>query len=351
MVTKNYTDDEFEALMEKYDYKFQKGDLVKGLVCGYDSEGVIVDIGAKTSAIVPEREARADMSKSVEETLQKGSAYEFLIIKEEDEDGRFMLSYKKVAMAYAWKELEELKAADATVEGTVVSVVKGGVLAEVKGVRGFIPSSHLRAKDTDNIVGEKIELKILSLDPAQNNFILSNKKVYSDSQDENKETMFANLEVGQVVKGEVVRITDFGAFIDIGGMDGLLPLSQMSWRWVDHPSDILKISDTINVEIIGIDHDKQRVSLSLKNLEADPWIEAKKQIKEGDKVEGTVTRIKHFGAFVEVFSGVEALLPNNEVVEYQNKNNCILNVGDKIKTNVIKFNPDDRRISLSIEEE
>ena len=127
-----------------------------------------------------------------------------------------------------------------------------------------------------------------------------------------------------------------------------MPLSQMSWRWVDHPSDILKISDVIDVEVIGIDHDKQRVSLSLKNLEPDPWIEAKKQLKEGDTVEGTVTRIKHFGAFVEVFAGVEALLPNNEVVEYQNKNNCILNVGDKIKTTVIKFNPDDRRISLSI---
>ena len=348
MVTKTYTDEEFEALMSQYDYKFQKGDLVKGIVCGYDSEGVIVDIGAKTSASVPEREARVDMSKSIEETLQKGSVYEFLIIREEDEDGKFLLSYKKVAMAYAWKELEELKEQDATVEGTVVSVVKGGVLAEVKGVRGFIPSSHLRAKDTDNIVGEKIELKILSLDPAQNNFILSNKKVYSDAQDETKENTFSSLEVGQVVKGEVVRITDFGAFIDIGGLDGLLPLSQMSWRWVDHPSDILKISDVIDVEVIGIDHDKQRVSLSLKNLEPDPWIEAKKQLKEGDTVEGTVTRIKHFGAFVEVFTGVEALLPNNEVVEYQNKNNCILNVGDKIKTTVIKFNPDDRRISLSI---
>ncbi len=349
MVTKTYTDDEFESLISQYDYKFQKGDLVKGIVCGYDSEGVIVDIGAKTSAIVPEREARADLSKSISETLEKGSVYEFLIIREEDEDGRFMLSYKKVAMAYAWKELEDLKAEDATVEGTVVSVVKGGVLAEVKGVRGFIPSSHLRAKDTDNIVGEKIELKILSLDPAQNNFILSNKKVYSDAQDENRENMFSSLEVGQVVKGEVVRITDFGAFVDIGGMDGLLPLSQMSWRWVDHPSDVLKISDEINVEVIGIDQDKQRVSLSLKNLEKDPWIEAKNQIKEGDKVEGTITRIKHFGAFVEVFAGVEALLPNNEVVEYQNKNNCILNVGDKIKTTVIKFNPDDRRISLSLD--
>ena len=349
MVTKTYTDDEFESLMSQYDYKFQKGDLVKGIVCGYDSEGVIVDIGAKTSAVCPDREARVDMTVPVNETLQKGQVYEFLIIREEDEDGKFLLSYKKVALAYAWKELEALKDEDATVEGTVVSVVKGGVLVEVKGVRGFIPSSHLRAKDTENIVGEKIELKILSLDPAQNNFILSNKKVYSDALEETKENMFTNLEVGQVVQGEVVRITDFGAFIDIGGMDGLLPLSQMSWRWVDHPSDILKIADTIKVEIIGIDHDKQRVSLSLKNLEADPWIEAKNKIKEGDKVEGTVTRIKHFGAFVEVFPGVEALLPNNEVVEYQNKNNCILAAGDKIQTTIIRFNPDDRRISLSIE--
>lgn len=351
MVTKTYSDDEFESLISEYDYKFQKGDLVKGIVCGYDSEGVIVDIGAKTSALVPEREARIDMSKSVEETLSKGTVYEFLIIREEDSEGRFLLSHKKVAMAYAWKELEVLKEEDATVEGNVVSVVKGGVLVEVKGVRGFIPSSHLRAKDTENIVGQTIELKILSLDASQNNFILSNKKVYSDAQDETKESMFTSLEVGQVVKGEVVRITDFGAFIDIGGMDGLLPLSQMSWRWVDHPSDVLKISDTINVEIIGIDHDKQRVSLSLKNLEADPWIEAKNKIKEGDKVEGTITRIKHFGAFVEVFPGVEALLPNNEVVDYQNKNGCILASGDKITTNIIKFNPDDRRISLSINED
>ena len=349
MALKTYSDEEFEKLISQYDYKFQKGDLIKGIVCGYDSEGVIVDIGSKTSALVPNREARVDMSVTLEDTLQKGNEYEFLIIKEEDEDGRFLLSYKKVAMAYAWKELEELKNSDATLQGTVVSIVKGGVLVEVKGVRGFVPSSHLRAKDLDNIVGETIELKILSLDPQQNNFILSNKKVYSDALEENKENMFGNLEVGQVVEGEVVRITDFGAFIDIGGMDGLLPLSQMSWRWVDHPSDVLKIADKIKVEIIGIDQDKQRVSLSLKNLEEDPWLRAKEEIKEGDKVEGTITRIKHFGAFVEVFAGVEALLPNNELVDYQNKNNCTLHVGDKINTTILKFNPDDRRISLSVE--
>lgn len=349
MVVKNYTDDEFESLISQFDYKFQKGDLVKGIVCGYDSEGVIVDIGSKTAALIPSREARIDMTKTVEETLQKGNEYEFLIIREEDDDGKFLLSYRKVAMAYAWKELETVKENDETVEGMVVSVVKGGVLVEVKGVRGFVPSSHLRAKDIENIVGEKIELKILSLEPQQNNFILSNKKVYSDAQEESKESMFTNLQVGQMVEGEVVRITDFGAFIDIGGMDGLLPLSQMSWRWVDHPSDVLKISDKVKVEIIGIDTEKQRVSLSLKNLEEDPWIKAKESIKEGDKVEGTITRIKHFGAFVEVFLGVEALLPNNELVDYQNRNNCILHVGDKINTTILKFNPDDRRISLSIE--
>lgn len=345
---KMLTDAEFDSLLNDYDYSFQKGDLVKGIVCAYDSEGVIVDIGAKTTAICPSREARVNLDVPIEETLVKNNQYEFLIVKEEDEDGRFTLSYKKVAMAYNWRELEDLKANDSTVEGTVVSVVKGGILVEVKGVRGFVPSSHLRAKSLDNIVGEKIELKILTMDAQQGNFILSNRKVYSDDKEETKRDTFANIEVGKVVQGEVVRITDFGAFIDIGGVDGLLPLSQISWRWVDHPSDILKIADVVNVEVIGIDHDKQRVSLSLKNLEKDPWIEAKNQIKEGDKLEGVITRIKHFGAFVEVFAGVEALLPNNELVEYQNQNGAMLKVGDKINTTILKFNPDDRRISLSI---
>lgn len=349
-MAKILTDEEFEALILKYDYKFQKGDLVRGIVCGYDSDGVIVDIGAKTSAYVPLREARLDINDPVESVLKKGEVYEFLIIREEDSDGRFMLSYKKVALAYAWKELEELKAQDATVKGVISSVVKGGVLVDVKGLKGFIPSSHLRLKDFDNPVGQEIEMKILTIDSQQNNFILSNKKVYQDAIEEFKGAMFGNLDVGQVVEGEVVRITDFGAFIDIGGMDGLLPLSQLSWRWVDHPSDILKTGETIKVEIIGIDNDKHRVSLSLKNLEEDPWLEAKNKISEGDKVEGTVTRLKNFGAFVEVFSGVEALLPSVDVNKYQTQNDCIIKVGDKITTKIVKFNPDDRRISLCIEE-
>lgn len=349
MVTKEkFSDTEFEQLLTQYDYRFKKGDLVKGVVWSYDSEGVIVDIGSKTSAIVPLRETKLDISEPVENVLEKGKEYEFLIIKEEDEDGRFVLSRKKVDMAYTWKELEKIKEADEVILGTVAACVKGGILVDILGIRGFVPSSHLKCKESELNVGDKIELKILTLDSQQNNFILSNKKVYTESAEDAKRTVFSQIEVGQVLKGDVVRIADFGAFIDIGGVDGLLPLSQISWRWVDHPADILKVGDKIDVEVIGVDHDKHRVSLSLKNLEADPWIEAEKQISEGDVREGTITRIKHFGAFVEVFPGVEALLPHGELLEYQNTNNCILKVGDKINTMILKFNPTDKRISLSV---
>ena len=332
---------DFEELLKQYDYNFQKGDLVKGIVCGYDSQGVMVDIGAKTIAVVPTREA-VDRDENIEAKFEKGKEYEFLIIREEDEDGKFLLSRKKVDQAYAWKELEKAKEADETILGTVAGIVK------ISGVRGFVPSSQLRAKESDLEVGGKIELKILTLDPQQNNFILSNKKVYEDSAVEARKNVFSQIEPGQIVKGDVVRITDFGAFIDLGGIDGLLPLSQLSWRWIDHPTDILNVGDKIDVEVIAVDHDKQRVSLSLKNLEPDPWLEAEKQIKEGDKVEGTITRIKHFGAFVEVFPGVEALLPHAEVVELQNQKECILQVGDKIDTFILKFNPTDKRIALTV---
>lgn len=351
MVTKKGTSDsDFEALLAKYDYKFQKGDLVKGVVCGFDSQGVLVDIGAKTTAVIPIFEA-VEKGENIEDKFEKGQEGEFLIIREEDEDGKFLLSKKKVDFAYSWKELEKAKADDETILGTVAGVVKGGVLVDVSGVRGFVPTSQLRARETDIEVGSKLELKILTLDSQQSNFILSNRKVYEDSAEEARRNIFSQIEAGQVVKGEVVRITDFGAFVDLGGIDGLLPLSQLSWRWIDHPTDILKVGDKIDVEVIIVDHEKQRVSLSLKNLEPDPWIEAGKTVKEGDKVEGTVTRLKHFGAFVEVLPGVEALLPHNEVVDYQNESKSILQVGDKISTYIIKFNPDDKRIALSVHEQ
>lgn len=351
MVTKTASENSgnasFEELLAKYDYNFKKGDLIKGTVVSIENSGAIVDIGAKTTAFVPPREI-SDVSKDVKDVLEKFKEYEFLIVKEEDEEGQFTLSYKKVAVAYNWKKLETIFEEDGTVEGEVSSQVKGGVLVNVMGVRGFIPSSHLRVRNINEIEGEKLELKILSMDNQTNNLILSHRKVVSDIQAEKRKDVFKNIEVGNVVEGEVVRLADFGAFIDIGGIDGLLPLSQMSWKWVDHPADILKAGEVIKVEIIGIDHDKHRVSLSLKNLQADPWIEAQEKIKEGEKIKGKITRIKHFGAFIEIFDGVEALLPHKEVLEYQNKENKIAEPGAEIEATVVKFFPEDRRISLSI---
>ncbi len=347
MTKQNYSDAEFEALLGSYDYNFKKGDLVKGVVCDYTSDGAIVDIGAKTSAVVLTREAVSDKTKSIETALEKGQEYEFLIISDEDMDGKMMLSSLRVQQAYTWKELEKLKEANETILGEISTIVKGGLIVDILGIKGFVPSSQLKNRDQQFEVGNKLELKILTLDSQQNSFILSNKKVYSETTEEEKENLFAQIQIGQILKGNVVRITDFGAFVDLGGIDGLLPLSQISWKWIDHPSDRLKIDDKIDVEVIAIDTDKQRISLSLKSLEEDPWIEAEKVIKEGELREGKITRLKQFGAFVEIYAGVEALLPQQELANYESSNNCILNVGDTIKTYVLKFNPQDKRIALS----
>lgn len=347
-MSKTTSDKDFELLLDNYDYKFKKGDLVKGIVLGYEADSAIVDIGAKAVAIVPHKEVSLDYDAKVQDVLEKNAEYEFLIISDVDENGQFYLSRKKVDLVYSWKELEKLKDADEIINGKIVQIVRGGLLVDIIGIRGFIPSSQVQEKETRYAVGDKIEVKILSLDEEQNNLVLSNKKVYSDSLESAKKVVFSQVEVGQIVKGKVVRIASFGAFVDIGGVDCLLPLSQISWKWVEHPTDLLKIGETIDVAIFDIDKEKQRITLSLKNVTDDPWVEVAKELKEGDTREGVVTRLKNFGAFVEVYPGVEALLPHNEVVEYQNTNNVIVEAGQKINVSIMKFNPEDKRISLGI---
>ncbi|MBE7702885.1 MAG: 30S ribosomal protein S1 [Cyanobacteria bacterium SIG28] len=347
-MVEKYSDEEFESLLTKYDYSFKRGDIVKGVVCAYESDGAIIDIGSKSTAFVPSYEVSSDRKAKAEDVLEKGVEYEFLILNDCDENGKFNLSYKKVHLAHTWSELAKVKEADETIAATVVNTVKGGLIVDVSGVQGFIPQGQLCAREAICNVGDKIEVKILTLDKAQNNLILSNRKVYETNMAETRKSVFAQIEVGQIVKGEVVRITDFGAFVNIGGVDCLLPLSQISWKWVEHPTDLLKVGQEINVEIIDIDHDKQRISLSLKNTEPDPWIKAEEELKEGEIKEGVVTRIKAFGAFVEVLPGVEALLPQSALAELQNTKNIIVKTGDKIDTKIIKFNPKDKRISLGL---
>ena len=347
-MVEQYSDVDFESLLEKYDYKFKRGDIVRGVVCAYESDGAIVDIGSKSTAFVPSYEVSSDRKAKVEDVLEKNTEYEFLITQDCDENGKFILSYKKVHLAHTWAELEKIKEADETISVAVAQTVKGGVVVDINGVQGFIPQGQLCARETICNVGDKIDVKILTLDKAQNNLILSNRKVFETNMAETRKNVFAQIEVGQIVKGEVVRITDFGAFVNIGGVDCLLPLSQISWKWVEHPTDLLKVGQEINVEIIDVDHDKQRISLSLKNTEPDPWIKAEEELKEGDIKDGIVTRIKGFGAFVEVLPGVEALLPQSALVELQNTSNTIVKAGDTISTKIIKFNPKDKRISLGL---
>ena len=349
-MVQQYSDCDFESLLSKYDYNFKRGGIVKGVVCDYESNGAIVDIGSKSAAFVPSYEVSSDRNAKVENVLEKNTEYEFLITQDCDENGKFLLSYKKVHLAHTWAELEKVKDADETISVVVSQIVKGGVVVDVSGVQGFIPQGQLCARETISNIGDKIDVKILSLDKSQNNLILSNRKVYESNLAETRKSVFEQVEVGQVVKGEVVRITDFGAFVNVGGVDCLLPLSQISWKWVEHPTDLLKVGQEINVEIIDVDYNKQRISLSLKNTEPDPWIKAEEELKEGDVKEGIITRIKAFGAFVEVLPGVEALLPQSALVDYQNANNCILKAGDKINTKIVKFNPKDKRISLGLPE-
>lgn len=350
-MVEKYSDSEFEALLTKYDYKFKRGDIVKGLVCAYEADGAVVDIGSKCTAFLPSYEVSSDRKAKVQDVLELHQEYEFLITQDCDENGKFMLSYKKVNIARTWEELEKVKEADETISVVVSQIVKGGLVVDVSGVQGFIPQGQLCARETICNQGDKIDVKILSLDKTQNNLILSNKKAFETNMAETRKNVFEQIEVGQVVKGEVVRITDFGAFVNVGGVDCLLPLSQISWKWVEHPTDLLKVGQEINVEIIDVDYSKQRISLSLKNTEPDPWLRAEEELKEGDVKEGIITRIKPFGAFVEVLPGVEALLPQSALSEYQNKNGSILNAGDKISTMIIKFNPKDKRISLGLPQE
>ena len=347
-MVKECSNEDFESLLAKYDYNFKRGDIVKGIVCAYEADGAIVDIGSKCTAYVPSYEVSTDRKARVEDVLEKNTEYEFLITSDCDENGKFSLSYKKVHLAHTWAELAKIKEADETIAVVISQTVKGGLIVDVSGVQGFIPQGQLYAKESACGVGDKIDVKILTLDKAQNNLILSNRKVYETNMAETRKNVFEQIEIGQIVKGEVVRITDFGAFVNVGGVDCLLPLSQISWKWVEHPTDLLSVGQEINVEIIDIDYNKQRISLSLKNTEPDPWIKAEEELKEGNIKEGIITRIKGFGAFVEVLPGVEALLPQSALVEYQNSNNSILQAGDKINTKIIKFNPKDKRISLGL---
>ncbi len=340
------SDKEFMELIEKYDYAFKPGDIIKGTVTGYEGKYVFVDINAKACAICPVNEVLLSDSQSVNDVLKQGESYDFIITSKENEDDVFFLSHKKVALYNNIKILEEKFKNDEIFTATITNIVKGGIVINVLGIKGFVPQSQIKVENYD--INDNIEVKILSLDMSKNNFILSNKKVYSEQLEASKKEVFDKIKTNMVVKGKVVRLTDFGAFVDIGGVDGLLPLSQISWSWIDSPSDVLKFDDIIDVEIISIDYEKQRVSLSLKSLEENPWKKASEVIEDKKIVKGKVTRIKPFGAFVEVYPKVEGLLNKAQIEQYNEKYQKQLEENDEIEVLIKRFDEENQKINLEV---
>ena len=348
MVTAEKTLDEFEQLLEdSFSKQHAVADIVEGTVMKKDSDGYLVSVkGAKMEAYLPNKELSSE-----EPSLEVGDIKEFYVLKEEDNEDSMLLSLKRIAFAQAWAQLNDAKIQGDTILAKVVSTVKGGVLVDVADLKGFIPSSQLRTGvPFDGLVDTKIEVKVLEADPKKNKLILSQRQAVAEQRDQVVDNVLASLEEDSVVKGTVVRITDFGAFVDINGIDGLLPISEISWQRIKHPSDVLTLGDTIEVKIIKIDTELKRISLSLKRMGENPWQQIEGQFEEGQVVTGTVNKITTFGAFINIFPGVEALLP---VAEMSNENVNPFNmfkVGDEIKVLIKRFTPQEHRIALSIKD-
>ena len=336
--------DEFEQLLEESFAKSNSvADIVEGTVIKKESEGYLVSVkGAKMEAFLPNKELPEG------EALEIGDIREFYVLKEENNEDSMQLSLKRIAYAQAWAQLNDAKIQGDTILAKVVSTVKGGVLVDIADLKGFIPSSQLRTGTPfDGLVDTKIEVKVLEADPKKNKLILSQRQAVAEQRDQVVDNVLSSLEEGQVVSGNVVRITDFGAFVDINGIDGLLPISEISWQRIKHPSDVITLGDTIEVKIIKIDNELKRISLSLKRMGENPWQQIEGQFEEGQVVKGTVNKVTTFGAFINIFPGVEALLPVAEMSDENVNPFNLFKVGDEVDVLIKKFTPKEHRIALS----
>lgn len=340
--------DEFETLLEEsFAKSYNVADIVEGIVIRRDKEGYLISVkGAKTEAILPDRELSSiEEGKSI---LEIADVKDFYVLREENDDEPMILSLKRIACAQAWTQLNDAKNSGDTILARVVSLVKGGVLVDVADLKGFIPSSQLRTGlPFDGLIDQKIEVKVLEADPKKNKLILSQRQAVAEQRDQVVETVLAALSEDQIVTGEVVRIADFGAFVDINGIDGLLPISEISWQRIKHPSDIITLGEKIEVKIIKIDNELKRISLSLKRMGENPWQQIEGKFKEGEIIKGTVNKLTSFGAFINIFPGVEALLPASEMSGENVNPFNVLKVGDEIEVLIKKFTPQEHRIALS----
>ncbi|MFN8578038.1 MAG: S1 RNA-binding domain-containing protein [Candidatus Sericytochromatia bacterium] len=330
----------------------EQGRIVKGVVVRVDRNEALIDVGGKSEGFLPLREMAANSPASAKDVLEVGEELELYVLREANEDGQVTLSKKRVDQARGWHFAQDDADANRIIKAKVIDVVKGGLLVELHRIRGFVPASQLRttAETLEELKGSELPLKIIEINQKKNKLILSHRKALEDERSPLRAEVVANLYEGGTITGRIVRLVDFGAFVDVGGIDGLLPISEISWKRIAHPSEVLKAGDQVTVKVFKIDRDLNRVSLSLKRMQDDPWEAIKEAFKEGDKVKGVVTKLAPFGAFVEIAEGVEALLPSTEISDEPVNLEEVVPVGKEVEATVKKFKPSERKISLTFKE-
>ena len=345
--------EDFLAAIDETIKYFNDGDIVSGTIVKVDRDEVLLDIGYKTEGVIPSRELSIKHDVDPGEVVSVGDEIEALVLQKEDKEGRLILSKKRAQYERAWGTIEKIKEEDGIVTGTVIEVVKGGLILDI-GLRGFLPASLVemrRVRDLQPYVGKQIEAKIIELDKNRNNVVLSRRAWLEQTQSEVRQTFLQTLQKGQVRSGVVSSIVNFGAFVDLGGVDGLVHVSELSWKHIDHPGEVVEVGQEVTVEVLDVDMDRERVSLSLKATQEDPWQQFARTHAIGQVVPGKVTKLVPFGAFVRVDEGIEGLVHISELAErHVEIPEQVVQVGDSIFVKVIDIDLERRRISLSLKQ-
>jgi len=328
-----------------------EGEVVHGTVVRVDKDEVLVDIGYKSEGVIPVSELSIRRSVNPADEVTVGDEIDALVLTKEDAEGRLILSKKRARFELAWKTIEQKAETGESIDGRVIEVVKGGLIVDL-GVRGFLPASLVdirRVQDLDEFLGQTLRCKVIELNRSRNNVVLSRRAVLEDERKEQRQQILDRLQPGDVVEGQISNIVDFGAFVDLDGMDGLIHISELSWSHVNHPSEVLEIGQTVEVKVLDIDRDRQRISLGLKQTQSDPWQQVLDAYNEGDVVEGKVTKVVTFGAFVEIMPGVEGLVHISELAQHHVENpREVVSQGDQVQAKIIEVDAERRRLSLSL---
>jgi small subunit ribosomal protein S1 len=340
-------------IVPNYDATFraiEEGEVVTGHVVRIDKDEVLVDIGYKSEGVIPANELSIRKAVDPNDEVHLGEEVDAIVMTKEDQDGRLIMSKKRARFEKAWRRIETAAESGEPVEGTVIEVVKGGLIIDL-GVRGFLPASLVdirRVPNLDEYMGTKIETKVIELNRSRNNVVLSRRAVLEEERKEVRQQILDRLQPGLVVEGQISNIVDFGAFVDLDGIDGLIHISELSWSHVNHPSEILSIGDTVKVKVLDIDRDRQRISLGLKQTQEDPWQRIVDTYNVGDELAGKVTKVVTFGAFVEILDGVEGLVHISELAPHHVESpREIVHPGDEIRVKILEIDSERRRLSLS----